>query len=61
MNRLFAWSVPVVALGLIVSGCSSDRSTSTESSSSSAPAMTGSAPAVDSAVLDKAATDYQGY
>ena len=63
MNRVFAWSVPVVALGLIVSGCSNDKSTTTESSSSSssAPAMTWPAPAVDPAVLDKAAADYKGY
>jgi iron uptake system component EfeO len=61
MNRIYAWSVPVVALGLVVSGCSSDKSTSSESSSSSAPAMSSAAPAAPSPELEKAATEYKAY
>jgi iron uptake system component EfeO len=60
MNRIYAWSVPVVALGLVLSGCSSDASTSSESSSS-APAMSTAAPAAPSPELEKAATEYKAY
>jgi iron uptake system component EfeO len=63
MNRFFAWSVPVVALGLILSGCSSEKSQSAESGTSSAasPTSASAAPAVDPQLLDKAAADYKAY
>jgi iron uptake system component EfeO len=61
MNRYFAWSVPVVAMGLLVSGCSGDKSESTESSSSASPTSSSAAAAVDPALVDKAAADYKAY
>lgn len=63
MNRIHAWSVPVVALGVIVSGCSSDKSgasASSESSSASSSQSTASA-AAPSPELDKAAAAYKAY
>ena len=60
MNRFFAWSVPVVALGLVLSGCSSDKAESAESSASSASATTTSARCRRAEPSgDKAATDYK--
>src|SRR5690348_2684704 len=62
MNRIYAWSVPVVALGLVVSGCSSDKSGSSDSSASSSASSTStSAAAAPSPELDKAAADYKAY
>lgn len=62
MNRYFAWSVPVVAVGLILSGCASEKSESTESSSSSTSAASEtSAAAAPSPELEKAAADYKAY
>jgi iron uptake system component EfeO len=62
MNRIHAWSVPVVALGLVLSGCSSDSSGGSETTTSSSETSTSTAAAaVDPAVLDKAATEYKSY
>jgi iron uptake system component EfeO len=60
MNRCFAWSVPVVALGLILSGCSSDNSGGSAAAPSAKPTST-SAAAAPSPELDKAAADYKAY
>ncbi|OBG17565.1 peptidase M75 [Mycolicibacterium celeriflavum] len=64
MNRFFAWTAPVAAVGLILSGCSGGNSSDSEtttSTSGSATATTSAAPAVDPAVLDKAAAEYKAY
>ena len=64
MKLQLAWSVPVVATALVLSGCSG--SDSTESSSSSGSSSTTSAavatPAVDTtAETEKAAVEYKAY
>lgn len=65
VNRYLAWAAPVTAAALILSGCSSDNSSSSETSASTSAAgtttETSAAPAVDQAVLDKAAADYKAY
>ena len=62
MNRYLAWTAPIAAFGLILSGCSSDNASSGETTSAAEPtATTSAAPAVDQAVLDKAAADYKAY
>ncbi|MCV7282842.1 EfeM/EfeO family lipoprotein [Mycolicibacterium flavescens] len=64
MNRILAWAAPLTVAGLILSGCSSDNASSSETSASetgSAAETTSAAPAVDPAVLDKAAADYKAY
>ena len=48
-------------MGLLVSGCSGDKSESTESSSSASPTSSSAAAAVDPALVDKAAADYKAY
>jgi iron uptake system component EfeO len=60
MNRMFAWSVPVVAFGLFVSGCSSGDAKSTEDTSS-AGTPTSAADAAPSPELEQAAADYKAY
>ncbi|SEH49863.1 iron uptake system component EfeO [Mycolicibacterium rutilum] len=64
MNRYLAWAAPITAATLILSGCSGDNSSSSETSTSatgSAAETTSAAPAVEPAVLDKAAADYKAY
>lgn len=64
MNRFVAWTIPVAVVGLVLSGCSNDSSSSgTETTSASATTSetTSAAAAVDPAVLDKAAADYKAY
>lgn len=64
MNRYLAWATPIAVVGLILSGCSNDTSSSggeTTSASGTAAETTSAAPAVDPAVLDKAAADYKAY
>lgn len=64
MNRYLAWATPIAVAGLLLSGCSNDSSSSgseTTSASGTASETTSSAPAVDPAVLDKAAADYKAY
>jgi len=62
MNRYLAWAAPIAVVGLVLSGCSSDNSTSEETTSATGSATeTSSAPAVDPAILDKAAADYKAY
>lgn len=64
MNRYLAWATPVAVAGLLLSGCSSENSSSgsdaTTTSATSAE-TTSAAPAVDPAVLDKAAAEYKAY
>lgn len=61
MNRYVAWATPIAVAGLILSGCSSDASSSSDTTSAAATETTSAAPAVDPAVLDKAAADYKAY
>lgn len=64
MNRYLAWATPIAVAGLLLSGCSDDSSSSgseTTSASGTATETTSAAPAVDPAVLDKAAADYKAY
>jgi iron uptake system component EfeO len=60
MNRIHAWSVLVVALGLVLSGCSSDKSGDTQTSTSAGETST-SAAAAPSPELATAATEYKAY
>jgi iron uptake system component EfeO len=60
MKRMLLWSVPVVALGLVLPGCSSDTSAAGESTSAATSTST-SAAAAPSPELDKAAADYKAY
>ncbi|OBB72213.1 EfeM/EfeO family lipoprotein [Mycobacterium sp. 852014-52144_SCH5372336] len=64
MNRFLAWATPIAVVGLILSGCSNESSSSgseTTSATGTATETTSAAPAVDPAVLDKAAADYKAY
>lgn len=64
MIRYLAWATPIAVAGLLLSGCSNDSSSSgseTTSASGTAAETTSAAPAVDPAVLDKAAADYKAY
>ncbi|ULE34238.1 EfeM/EfeO family lipoprotein [Mycobacterium sp. IDR2000157661] len=60
MNRVLAWTAPVAVAGMLLSGCSSDNSSSGETTSADA-ATTSASAAVAPAVLDKAAAEYKGY
>ncbi|ORB67883.1 EfeM/EfeO family lipoprotein [Mycolicibacterium tusciae] len=62
MNRYFAWSVPVVAGSLILSGCSSDAGSSEETSSASATTTSSSAAAAaPDPLAEQAAAEYKTY
>ncbi|UUO01561.1 EfeM/EfeO family lipoprotein [Mycolicibacterium novocastrense] len=64
MNRYLAWATPIAVVGLILSGCSNESSSSgsgTTSAAETAAETTSAAPAVDPAILDKAAADYKAY
>lgn len=64
MNRFLAWAAPITAATLILSGCSGGDSSSSETTTSpsgTTAETTSAAPAVDQAVLDKAAADYKAY
>ena len=62
MKRYFAWSLPVAALGLVLSGCSSDKAGDPASSSSAASeTSTSAAAAAPNPLADKAATEYKAY
>jgi iron uptake system component EfeO len=59
MGRHLAWQVPVVALAVVLAGCSSgDSGSGTETTTS---ATTTSAAAAPNPLADKAATEYQAY
>ena len=62
MNRHLAWPVPVIALALVLGGCSSGDSGSAEASgseSSSAATSTSAAPA--NPLAEKAGAEYKTY
>jgi iron uptake system component EfeO len=62
MNRYFAWSVPVVAASLMLSGCSSDAGSSEETSSASATTTSSSAAAAaPDPLAEQAAAEYKTY
>ncbi len=63
MNRCFAWSVPVLAVSLLVAGCSSDKSSSSESTSSasSTTSASGTAAAAPDPLAEQAAEEYKTY
>jgi iron uptake system component EfeO len=62
MNRYFAWSVPVVAGSLILSGCASDTGSSEETSSASATTTSSSAAAAaPDPLAEQAAAEYKTY
>ncbi|HJT93983.1 MAG TPA: EfeM/EfeO family lipoprotein [Mycobacterium sp.] len=59
MGRHLAWQVPVVALALVMTGCSSnDAESGTDTTTS---ATTTSAAAAPNPLADKAATEYKAY
>jgi iron uptake system component EfeO len=60
MGRHLAWQVPVVALALVVAGCSSNDAGSGTDATTSAAATTTAAAAANP-LVDKSATEYQGY
>jgi iron uptake system component EfeO len=60
MGRHLAWQVPVVALALVVVGCSSnDAGSGTDATTSAMPTTTAAAAA--NPLVDKSASEYQGY
>jgi iron uptake system component EfeO len=63
MNRYFAWSVPVVAVSLLVAGCSNDSGGSEETSSSASASATSSsaAAAAPDPLTEQAAAEYKTY
>ncbi|WP_099038240.1 EfeM/EfeO family lipoprotein [Mycobacterium neglectum] len=62
MNRFLAWSVPVVAISLIVAGCSSDTGSTEETSSASATTTSSSAAAAaPNPLAEQAAAEYKTY
>ncbi|WP_333891786.1 EfeM/EfeO family lipoprotein [Mycolicibacterium gadium] len=62
MNRYFAWSVPVVAGSLILSGCASDTGSPEETSSASATTTSSSAAAAaPDPLAEQAAAEYKTY
>jgi iron uptake system component EfeO len=62
MNRYIAWSVPVVAVSLVLAGCSSNKSTEETSSSASATTTTSSAAAAaPDPLAQQAAEEYKTY
>ncbi len=60
MGRHLAWQVPVVALALVVAGCSSSDSGGGNDATTSATTTTAAAAAANP-LVDKAATEYQAY
>ncbi|BBX04943.1 peptidase M75 [Mycolicibacterium moriokaense] len=63
MNRYLAWSVPIVAVSLIVAGCSSNKSSGTEETSSASATTTTSSAAAAAAdpLAEQAAAEYKTY
>lgn len=62
MNRYFAWSVPVVAASLMLSGCSSDTGSSEETSTATATTTSSSAAAAaPDPLAEQAAAEYKTY
>jgi iron uptake system component EfeO len=63
MNRFFALSVPVAVAGLVLAGCSSDKSGGSEETSSASASATSSsaAAAAPDPLAEQAAEDYKTY
>jgi iron uptake system component EfeO len=63
MNRYFAWSVPVAAVGLILTGCSSDDSGSSDATTTAGgtATTTTAAAAAPNPLADQAANEYKRY
>jgi iron uptake system component EfeO len=59
MGRHLAWPVSVVALAMVISGCSGDKADSTEGNSASS--TTSSAAAAPNPLAEQAATGYKQY
>jgi iron uptake system component EfeO len=59
MGRHLAWQVPVVALAVVLAGCSSTDAASGTDATTSGTTTTAAAPA--NPLVDKAATEYQAY
>lgn len=60
MGRHLAWQVPVVALAVVLAGCSSSNSETKTETSASAPTTSAEA-AAPNPLAEKAATEYQAY
>ncbi|KUI29371.1 peptidase M75 [Mycobacterium sp. IS-1496] len=61
MGRQIAWQVPVVALAVVLAGCSSNSESGGESETASATSETSAAAAAPSPEAQKAAADYKAY
>jgi iron uptake system component EfeO len=62
MNRYFAWTAPIAVAGLIITGCSSEGSdTSDATTTTTAGETTTSAAAAPNPLVEKAATEYKAY
>jgi iron uptake system component EfeO len=61
MGRHLAWQVPVVALALVMTGCSSNDAESGTDTTTSAATTSVSAAAAPNPLADKAATEYKAY
>ena len=60
MRRYLAWSVPVISLALVVSGCASKEG-DTEATSPAEATTTNAADAASNPLTEKAATEYKAY
>ena len=61
MNRFIAWSVPVIAVSLILAGCSSNKSSEETSSASATTTSSNAAAAAPDPLAVQAAADYKTY
>jgi iron uptake system component EfeO len=61
MNRYIAWSVPVVAVSLILAGCSGNESSEETSSASATTTTSSTAAAAPDPLAEQAAEDYKTY
>ena len=61
MNRYIAWSVPVVAVSLILAGCSGNKSSEETSSASATTTSSSAAAAAPDPLAQQAAEEYKTY
>ena len=61
MNRYIAWSVPVVAVSLMLAGCSGNKSSEETSSASATTTSSSAAAAEPNPLADQAAEEYKTY